>query len=196
VPTVFVEPGEGLPVPPARDYVIKPSVGAGSLGAGRFSQAESGAAAAHLELLHSAGRIALVQPYLTGVDTDGERALIYLGGRFSHAVTKAAMLPSGAVHDVRASASHELFIEERITATTATPAERAVADRAMAEVVRRFGARMLYARIDLLPGPDGPALLEVELTEPSLFLSHQHGAADQFAGLIAATAAAVAGERP
>ncbi len=27
-----------------------------------------------------------------------------------------------------------------------------------------------YARLDLLPGRDGPVVLEVEVTEPSLFL--------------------------
>ena len=31
--------------------------------------------------------------------------------------------------------------------------------------------RLLYARVDLIPGPDGePLLIELELTEPSLFL--------------------------
>jgi glutathione synthase/RimK-type ligase-like ATP-grasp enzyme len=196
VATEFVEPGQALRTPAVGDYVVKPSVGAGSLGAGRFSQGETGAASAHLELLHAAGRTALVQPYLSGIDADGERALIYLGGQFSHAVTKAAMLPAGAVHDVHADASHELFVEERITAATATPDERALADRAMAEVLRRYGARMLYARVDLLPGSAGPAVLELELIEPSLFLSHGSGSADRFAELIATTVAALAGQRP
>ena len=60
--------------------------------------------------------------------------------------------------------------EERITPRAATPAELAVAERALAAVPG--GAdRLLYARVDLIPADDGaPVLLELELTEPSLFL--------------------------
>ena len=39
------------------------------------------------------------------------------------------------------------------------------------------------------PGPDGPVLVELELTEPSLFLGYGEGAADRFAAAIAAEAA-------
>lgn len=46
---------------------------------------------------------------------------------------------------------------------------------------------VLYARDDLIPGPDGePLLLELELTEPSVFLSHPDGVADRLAAAIAA----------
>jgi len=40
----------------------------------------------------------------------------------------------------------------------------------------RLLPRTAYARIDLLPGPEGPLVLEVELTEPSLFLQCDPGA--------------------
>ncbi len=46
---------------------------------------------------------------------------------------------------------------------------------------------LLYARVDLVPGPDGaPLLIELELVEPSLFLAHAPGAADRLATAIAA----------
>jgi hypothetical protein len=38
--------------------------------------------------------------------------------------------------------------------------------------------------VDLLPGPDGPLLLELEVTEPYLFLSTGDGAADRLAAAI------------
>ena len=45
--------------------------------------------------------------------------------------------------------------------------------------------RLLYARVDLLPGRDGaPLVIEVELTEPSLFLTAVPAAADRFAAAI------------
>jgi hypothetical protein len=40
--------------------------------------------------------------------------------------------------------------------------------------------------VDVIPGPDGdPLLVELELTEPSLFLRHAAGAADRLASAIA-----------
>ena len=40
--------------------------------------------------------------------------------------------------------------------------------------------RLAYARVDLLPSPEGPRLLELELTEPSLFFATAPGAAARF----------------
>jgi hypothetical protein len=57
-------------------------------------------------------------------------------------------------------------------------------------VHEQLPASLLYARIDLLPSPDGPLLLEAELIEPSLFLAHADGAADRLAGAIADRVAA------
>jgi hypothetical protein len=56
-----------------------------------------------------------------------------------------------------------------------------VAERALAALP--FAAP-LYARVDLIPSEDGkPCLLELELTEPSLFLAHSPGTAKRFAEL-------------
>jgi hypothetical protein len=52
------------------------------------------------------------------------------------------------------------------------------------QVLAAVGEPLLYARVDLLPGPDGPLLLELEVTEPYLFLSTAEGAADRFAAAI------------
>ena len=46
--------------------------------------------------------------------------------------------------------------------------------------------QLLYARVDLIPGPDGePVLVELELTEPSLFIGYADGAPDRLAAAIA-----------
>jgi hypothetical protein len=94
------------------------------------------------------------------------------------------MLAPDAVHDADGA---DLFVEERITARTVSDAERRVADAALTVVTNRFGCP-LYARIDLLPAPDGPVVVEVEVTEPSLFLSYSPGAAERFGAAIAARA--------
>jgi O-ureido-D-serine cyclo-ligase len=46
-------------------------------------------------------------------------------------------------------------------------------------------AKPVYARVDLLMNEDGsPALLELELTEPSMFFAHAPGSAARFAKVI------------
>lgn len=182
VPTSWVSPGEAVTLPAAQEYVVKPSVGAGSRGAGRFAAGASDTATAHIRQLHDAGRVVLIQPYLRDVDTAGETALIYIDGEFSHAVRKGAMLPEGVVHPVN---GYELFVEEKITPHLADAAELGAGRSALAAIRKRFGTDLLYARVDLLPSPDGPMLVELELTEPSLFLGYSAGAAERFAGAIA-----------
>jgi glutathione synthase/RimK-type ligase-like ATP-grasp enzyme len=187
VPTTWIEPGEQLLVP-AGEYVLKPTVGAGSKGAGRFDAGEDGSAARageHLRSLHDAGRTVMMQPYLAEVDTAGEAALVYLGGEFSHAITKQAMLGRDDVNALEPGYSRSLYVEERISPRIASAAERALGARVVAEIHDRFGD-LVYARVDLLPTPDGPVVIEVELTEPSLFLSHDPASADRLAAVVIA----------
>ncbi len=57
------------------------------------------------------------------------------------------------------------------------------AEAALAAVAAVLGADVpiLYARVDVVDGPDGtPMLLELELVEPSLFLPYADGAAARF----------------
>jgi len=168
VPTEVAAPGRPLPGF-AAEVIVKPSVGAGSRGVGRFTPDRIGEAQEHVERLHAAGRTVLVQPYLHGVDETGEAALVYFDGEFSHAITKGAMIPAATAHPVDGGS---LFIEENITPRTASGPERTVGDAAVAYVRDRFGGDPLYARVDLLPGPEGPVVVELELVEPSLFLQH------------------------
>ena len=183
VPSSFVRPGETAELPGDTEYVVKPTVGAGSRGAGRFAAGDTAAGRHHVQLLHHEGRTALVQPYLADVDHHGETALVYFDGEFSHAIGKGAMLPYGTVHPL---GGYELYVEEQITERVPTEAELAVGGKAIALLRERFGGDLLYVRVDLLPTPDGPLLGELELAEPSLFLSYCPAAADRFAAAIAA----------
>lgn len=184
-PTSVVPPG-CVPDFPDAEFVVKPSVGAGSRGAGRFAAGAVDRARAHTAVLHEAGRTVLVQPYLGDVDAHGETALIYLDGEFSHAIRKGPMLTEHTAHDIAESSG--LFLAENISARSPSAAELAVGARAMAAVRSRFGAPLLYARVDLLPSADGPVVVELELTEPTLYLGYAPGSADRFAAAIAARA--------
>ena len=185
VPTCFAEPSADIVLPEWPDYVVKPTISAGSADTARWRRgADDGAARAHLEALRAAGRTAMLQPYLSAVDSAGESALIYLGGRFSHCVRKGPLLTAGAAPAGLAIDDHDP--REQITPRDPTAAELAVAECVLAAVpVTPDG--LLYARVDLLPDADGrPVLLELELTEPSLFLWAHPAATGRLAGAIAA----------
>ncbi|MDO3704805.1 hypothetical protein Q3W71_24375 [Micromonospora sp. C28SCA-DRY-2] len=186
VPTSWVAPGESWQ-PPADsgEYVVKPAVSAGSQDTGRYDLADPEhreLAVAHVRRLSAAGRVTMVQPYLRAVDTAGETALLFLAGpdglAFSHAIRKGPMLTGP---DLGVAG---LYRPEEITARTATEEQLAVAEKTLA-AVPGGAERLLYARVDLIPGADGaPVLVELELTEPSLFLGHADGAPERLAAAI------------
>ncbi|MFI6348858.1 RimK family alpha-L-glutamate ligase [Streptomyces sp. NPDC050560] len=165
VETRYLPPGEGGPgaLPADREFVIKPTRGAGGRLAARHQPGDP-AAAAHLAALHERGLTALVQPYQSGVDRTGERALVHLGSAPLHAVRKGAVLAPGVPYDDR-KVSHP-----GLTPWEPTPAELAAARTALAAVPDAAGP-LLYARVDLVDGDDGaPRVMELELIEPNLFL--------------------------
>jgi hypothetical protein len=66
----------------------------------------------------------------------------------------------------------------------ASAAELAVAAQVLAAVPGGTGD-LLYARVDLIPGPDGEPLLgELELAEPSLFLRSDPAAGPRLADAV------------
>ncbi len=189
VPTVYVAAGEAVPDGAlAGHVVVKPTVGAGSKGAALIRD-DADAALAHLEALHAAGNVAMIQPYLDRVDSLGETALVYLGGEFSHAARKAPILSRTMEWTTG------LYADEEIELASATTAERALGDAIVAALptLVEGGDAVAYARVDLLPTPTGPVVLELELTEPSLFLSVDNAAparaASAFASHVAGRAA-------
>jgi glutathione synthase/RimK-type ligase-like ATP-grasp enzyme len=157
--------------PPTGEYVVKPTVSAASADTARYRPGQEMAAREHVRRLQSEGRGVMVQPYLAGVETANETSVLYLGGQVSHGAFKTAALAGER-------ALHPLELE--LGPREPSGEELAVA----AQVIAAVDAPLLYARVDLLPGPDGPLLLELELTEPYLFLGTSDGAADRFAAAI------------
>ncbi len=138
---------------------------------------------AHVAELTRSGRIAMVQPYAASVDRAGETAMLFLGGRFSHAVRKGPLLqPGEGVRQDRDSRGDLRPVE-------ATGAQRDVA-QAVFDAIGPLvpgAAAPLYARIDLVEDAAGrPVVLELELAEPSLFLPQVPDAAGTFARAVAA----------
>ena len=173
VPTAFVAPGQGYE-PPAYEHVVKPTVSAGGRDTARF-----GAGADSRDLvaqIHGSGRTAMVQPYQSVVDEAGETAVLLFAGEHSHAARKGPVLVPDLADPLEVS----------ITRRSASAAEVEVAHAALAAVP--WPEPLLYARVDVVPGVDGsPVVMELEVTEPSLFLRQAPGAAERFAAAVRAS---------
>jgi hypothetical protein len=189
VETVFISPGAAAP-PLRGEVVVKPHVSAGARDTGRFSPVAHDQARALIARIGAGGRTALVQPYLPAVDAEGETAIVYLGGRMSHVLRKRAVLRGDGIAPVHSGSlrvAAAMLEPDLVTAATASPAHHALAEAVHAEIADRFGTPV-YARIDLVTGPSGdPLLLELEVIEPSLYLSTAPGAAQRFADAVAAS---------
>jgi len=182
VPTTVLEVGDRLEVPDG-PFVVKPVVSAGARDTERYAPEEADLARAHVAALHAAGRAVLVQPYVSAVDDRGETGIVHLADERSHAFRKGPILRPDATY------VEGLYREEDIRPRRSTAAEEAVADAVLdaVDVVAPGATRrdLLYARVDLVPGPDGPLLMELELVEPSLFLDTDPGAPDRAAAAVA-----------
>jgi hypothetical protein len=185
-PTEYLEPGDAWTPPSSGTWVVKPTISASSQDTGRYRLPEqAGLAIAHVRRLHDAGRAVMIQPYLFAVDTAGETSVLMTpdaGGElsYSHAIRKGPILTGPDMQRPNSEYTEET------SARAATDAELAVAARVVAAVPGGAG-RLLYARVDMIPSADGePVLLELELTEPSLFLRLGPGAAGRLADAILA----------
>jgi glutathione synthase/RimK-type ligase-like ATP-grasp enzyme len=152
------------------DLVVKPAIGASAKGAERFTGAAIGEQGqAHLDALLRNGD-ALVQPFQDAVEEARERSLVFIAGVFSHAFTKPPFLRGTG--DGLGEALHE-----------ATDAEHRLAEAALGAA---FGAA-IYVRVDVVPTPVGPRLMELELIEPDLGLRLHPPAAAALASAINAS---------
>ncbi len=187
VPSVFIEPSgsaqavveQFLVRHETTEFVVKPAIGAGSRDAQRYAREEASGAIAHARRLLDAQRSVVLQPYLEHVDEHGETALIFFEGRFSHAIRKDPLLRRGQ------GPTRALFAEEHITPREADAEQLRVAKNCLDAIP--FDKPLAYARVDLIHDDDGsPCVLELELTEPSLFFAHAPGSARRFAEVLIA----------
>ncbi len=176
VPTEWVERGASRSLADLCEsrgwpaVVVKPALGAAASDVllVRCDRASLARGQDHLDRLSPAQDV-LVQPYLKSVSTYGERALMFFGGRYSHAVVKKPFDTVLVVSD------------ERSSLVEATAEELDVAGRALNAVP----GRTVYARVDLLHDDDGNALVsEVEVIEPGLYLGVHEPARSMLADAI------------
>ena len=116
-----------------------------------------------------ADREVMVQPFIDSIQSEGEYSLFYFGGHYSHAIVKRP-----AAGDYRVQEEHGgIFV-------SIDPAEDLI--YAGNSAVEAIGQTLLYARVDLVRLDTGqPALIELELIEPSLYFEQGPNSAELFA---------------
>lgn len=119
------------------------------------------------QLIHSEAM--MLQPFLSSVMTDGEKTLVVIGGRYTHAIIKKAKQGDfrvqddfgGTVHHYSPTDEEIAFAEHAVSVCDPLPA---------------------YARVDILLNGDGePVVSELEMIEPELWFRFHPKAADDLA---------------
>ncbi len=133
--------------------VVKRRVGAGAIGQDSFRRGDAGIAT------WRTAQPAMIQPFLNGIQSEGELSFIFIGGELSHALIKRA-----AAGDYRIQS---LYGGSEVALDPA-PADREAAAAVMAMLP--FAGPPLYARIDMVRLESGKlAVIEAELIEPYLY---------------------------
>lgn len=133
------------------DVVIKRQVGGGARGQTRYTRANLPAPGPILD------RPGMIQPFIASIATEGEYSFLFVDGAFSHALVKRAKSGDYRIQESYGGTSQTI---------DASPADRATARN----VLTALDTVPLYARVDMVRGPNGELLLmELEVIEPYLY---------------------------
>jgi glutathione synthase/RimK-type ligase-like ATP-grasp enzyme len=116
---------------------------------------------------------AMVQKFMHGVVTEGEWSVIFLGGKYSHAVLKMAK-------------AGDFRVQSDFGGTDRAAEPPAHVLQSAIHIVQTVEPT-LYARVDGVVDDGQFRLMELELIEPALFLASHPAAPSGFADAIAAT---------
>lgn len=165
------------------EVVVKPAVSAGGRNTGRFPSGDRRARVLAGRILDG-GAAVMIQPAIASVPTHGETSAVVFDGAVSHSLRRGPILGPAGSH---LAGSHL----DDVSARPLGGGQRDLVDSVMATVAT-IGAGLapdgpagssppLYARVDLVTLDDGrDAVIEVELIEPSFFLSVDPAAPDRF----------------
>ncbi|HET9676602.1 MAG TPA: hypothetical protein VFP21_03750 [Solirubrobacterales bacterium] len=147
------------------EAVVKPTV---DLGARNLHRVRRGKGSAALTSALQRGG-AMVQPFLPSLEAQGELSLIYIEGNLTHTVRK---------HPAPGDFRVQSIWGGTVSRDEPSHVEVELADRALSQLEET----PLYARVDLVIDAEGePCLIELELIEPNLYLTHHLPAVEALA---------------
>lgn len=170
IPSLFIgtrpEPASDLFEKLQTDMIVtKPVVGSTGLGQQLLIRDH------HDDVLVPPGSFA--QPMIPSIRSFGELSLIFVGREFSHAVRKTAGADDYRIQVIYGG-GEEAYAPDADTICAA------------ARYLDALPCPTLAARVDLVQGPDGWMLMELECIEPHLFPTFGPRSARKFAAAIAA----------
>ena len=136
----------------AAHVIVKPTVSGGAWKTLRLRPGEA--------LFDAPTGAAMLQPYLSTIESAGETSLLFFGGRLSHVVNKRPVAGEFRVQSQ--------FGGDYTVLDAPPPDALELAQRVLAAI----DAPLLYARVDMVPDEAGRWLLmELELIEPDLYMA-------------------------
>ena len=109
----------------------------------------------------------MAQPFLEEVATKGEWSFIFFNGKFSHCVLKTAKAGDFRVQHFLGGAIHTMQAPDHLL-------------QKAQEIADKFTSKCMYARVDGVEVDGELLLMELELTEPFLFLFTQKNALQNY----------------
>ena len=151
------------------ELVIKPPVSGGAFGTHRMRVGDPIPASERRQRM-------MIQPFLPGIATEGEYAVILFGGTYSHTVVKRPK-------------SGDFRVQPHLGGST-EPCDPPTGGIELAQAALAAAPTdATYARVDIVRGPDEQLqIMELELIEPALFLDVSPHGKDAFADAIIAAA--------
>jgi glutathione synthase/RimK-type ligase-like ATP-grasp enzyme len=151
------------------ELVVKPPVSASATGTHRIRAGDEIPA-------EEWGRRMMIQPFLPSIATEGEYALIFFDGAYSHTVVKRPK-------------SGDFRVQPHLGGSTEPSDPPSGAVELAQAALAAAPAEATYARVDIVRGRDGELLImELELIEPALFLDVAPHGEDAFADAVIAAA--------
>lgn len=174
VPTIFEQSLDVMHIHKAFDafktdrLVIKPTISASAFNTFPVTKADlHGQQERVIAAFQS--RVAMLQPFVEAVTSEGEYSLFYFNNQLSHTILKT---PKAGDFRVQEEYGADLIGIEADAALIA----------AGQNTMQAIGQKLLYARVDLVRMPDNSfALMELELIEPSLYFNMDPHSAERFA---------------
>ena len=152
-------------------FVVKPLIGANADDTFRIGMPSESCPNLASAVQTFRDRDLMAQPFIESIQSPGEYSLFYFGGEYSHSVLKTP-----ADGDFRVQEEHGSSL------ASITPGEDLL--RAGALAMQAIEKDVLYARVDLVLVEDRPALMEIELIEPSLYFTFDPESPARFADAV------------
>ena len=160
-PTRWIAPGDPIPLAELLGSagwdraVLKPRISATAYGTHLVTPATTLDHDAVRALSHAG---ALLQAFVPEIQSGGELSLMFIDGRFSHAVRKR---PSPG----------DFRVQHEFGGTAGADDSPAAMQEFGAHVLATSPFPWTYARVDVVEAAAGPVLMELELIEPDLFFT-------------------------